>query len=84
LLYRVSGQVFFASADLLVDAFDVREVDGRPVAIDVSQAHFWDITSVKALDKVCQRLRKHGSAVELVGLNEESRALVSQLDLGVE
>ena len=36
LLYRVSGQVFFASADLLVDAFDVREVEGRPVTIDVS------------------------------------------------
>ncbi|WP_394792554.1 SulP family inorganic anion transporter [Rhodoferax sp.] len=84
LTYRVAGQVFFASADLLVDAFDVREVAGRPVTIDLGQAHFWDITSVTALDKVCQRLRKHGSQVEVLGMNAQSRALVSQLDLGVE
>ena len=84
LTYRVSGQVFFASADLLVDAFDVREIEGKPVTIDLSQAHFWDITSVAALDKICQRLRKHGSVVEVVGMNEHSRALVSKLDLGIE
>ena len=84
LIYRVSGQVFFASADLLVDAFDVRDVQARPVTIDLSQAHFWDITSVNALDKICQRLRKHGSAVQVTGMNEQSRALVSKLDLGIE
>lgn len=84
LVYRVLGQVFFASADLLVDAFDVREVQGRPVTIDLSQAHFWDITSVTALDKICQRLRKHGSTVQVRGMNAHSRALVSQLDLGIE
>jgi SulP family sulfate permease len=82
--YRVSGQVFFASADLLVDAFDVREVKGRPVTIDLSQAHFWDITSVTALDKICQRLRKHGSKVDVLGMNDHSRALVSRLDLGID
>ena len=84
LTYWVSGQVFFASADLLVDSFDVREVEGRPVTIDLSHAHFWDITSVTALDKICQRLRKHGSKVEVLGMNEHSRALVSKLDLGIE
>ncbi|MFZ4287458.1 SulP family inorganic anion transporter [Variovorax sp. HJSM1_2] len=81
LTYGVSGQVFFASADMLVDAFDVREVDGRAVQIDVSGAHFWDITAVAALDKVCQRLRKHGSSVEVLGLNPHSQALVARLDL---
>ncbi|ARU05570.1 sodium-independent anion transporter [Comamonas serinivorans] len=84
LSYRVSGQVFFASADLLVDAFDVRDVAGRPVRIDLTNAHFWDITAVNALDKVCQRLRKHGSPVEVIGLNAHSRALVARLDLGIE
>jgi SulP family sulfate permease len=82
--YRVAGQVFFASADMLVDAFDVREVDGRPVRIDVSAAHFWDVTAVAALDKVCQRLRKHGSTVELLGLNAHSQALVARLDVALD
>jgi SulP family sulfate permease len=84
LVYRVAGQVFFASADMLVDAFDVREVAGRPVRIDLTEAHFWDVTAVAALDKVCQRLRKHGSQVQLRGLNAHSQALVARLDLGLE
>ena len=79
LTYDVSGQVFFASADWLIDAFDVREVAGRPVVLDVSAAHFWDITAIKALDTVCQRLRKHGSAVEVRGLNAQSRALAERV-----
>jgi SulP family sulfate permease len=84
LTYRVAGQVFFASADLLVEAFDVRDIEGKPVRIDLTAAHLWDITAVNALDKVCQRLRKHGSAVEVIGMNEHGRALVSRLDLGIE
>ncbi|MDY0746707.1 SulP family inorganic anion transporter [Paucibacter sp. R3-3] len=84
LTYRVSGQIFFASADMLVDAFDVRDIEAKPVLIDLSAAHFWDITAVNALDKVCQRLRKHGSTVDLVGMNEHSRAQLSKLDLGIE
>ncbi|MBT2333435.1 SulP family inorganic anion transporter [Variovorax paradoxus] len=79
-VYRVTGQVFFASADMLVDAFDVREIDGAPVHIDVSQAHFWDLTAVAALNKVVERLRKHGSLVEVAGLNQASRDLILRLD----
>ena len=49
--YRIVGQVFFASAERFVAAFDFKEViDG--VRIDLSRAHFWDITAVSALDKV--------------------------------
>ncbi|NEK65948.1 MAG: sodium-independent anion transporter, partial [Xanthomonas perforans] len=55
--YHVRGQVFFASADVFIDAFDARQVPGGAVVIDVGRAHFWDITAVAALDKVVQRLR---------------------------
>ncbi|MCD2164986.1 SulP family inorganic anion transporter [Comamonas koreensis] len=84
LVYAVRGQVFFASADLLVDAFDVREIEGRPVRIDMAQAHLWDITAVQALAKVCARLRKHGSAVQVTGLNAQSQALAARLDLRLD
>jgi len=77
--YRVAGQVFFASAEWFVDAFDVRDTEGRAVRIDVSQAHFWDVTAVAALDKVVQRLRKHGSAVEVIGMNRASEVLIDRL-----
>ncbi len=73
------GQVFFASADVFVDAFDTRDTGGRPVRIDLSQAHFWDVTAVAALDKVVERLRKHGSTVEVIGLNLASEVLIDRL-----
>lgn len=81
-VYRVTGQVFFASAELFVDAFDTRDTEDRPVRIDVTQAHFWDLTAVEALDTVVQRLRRHGSVVEVVGLNAASRVLIDKLGSG--
>ena len=82
--YRVSGQVFFASADIFIEAFDIQEAEGMTVLIDVSDAHFWDITAVAALDKVVQRFKLHDIAVEVAGLNQASSALIGSLDGGME
>ncbi len=75
----VTGQVFFASADAFIESFDVLGAEGRAVRIDVSRAHFWDVTAVAALDKVVQRLRHHGCSVEVVGLNDASAVLIDRL-----
>ena len=71
--WRVSGQVFFASADAFIEAFDVLGAEGRAVVIDVTHAHFWDITAVAALDKGGGALRHHGCTVQVVGLNGPAR-----------
>jgi SulP family sulfate permease len=78
-IWRVSGQVFFASADAFLEAFDILDVEQRPVRIDVSRAHFWDITAVAALEQLVERLRHHGCQVEVVGLNEASAVLIDRL-----
>ncbi len=75
--YTVSGQVFFASAERFANAFDYKEVIDR-VCIDVSRAHFWDITAVSALDKVVLKFRREGTEVEVIGLNEASATLVDK------
>jgi SulP family sulfate permease len=75
--YRVVGQVFFASADRFIDAFDFDTVVPR-VVIDVSRAHFWDITAVSALDKVIFKFRREGAEVVVRGLNEASATLVDK------
>lgn len=75
--YTVVGQVFFASADRFIDAFDFDDVVPR-VVIDVSRAHFWDITAVSALDKVVFKFRREGAEVEVRGLNEASATLVDK------
>ena len=75
--YSVVGQVFFASTETFVNAFDYREVVQK-VHIDVSRAHFWDITAVSALDKVVLKLQREGAEVTVNGLNEASATLVDR------
>ena len=77
-VYTATGQVFFASAETFVAAFDFREVLER-VRIDVSAAHFWDLSAVGALDKVVLKFRREGTEVEVVGLNAASATLVDRL-----
>ncbi len=75
--YDISGQVFFASAEAFIHSFDYKEVIDE-VTIDVTRAHFWDITAVSALDKVVIKFKREGTDVRVVGLNEASRTLVDQ------
>ncbi|PXF32471.1 sulfate transporter [Pokkaliibacter plantistimulans] len=75
--YSVVGQVFFASSTRFNAAFDFREVVQK-VVIDVSRAHFWDITAVNALDKVVIKFRREGTNVEVIGLNEASATLMDR------
>ncbi len=77
-LYNVSGQLFFASTTAFTAAFNFRESISR-VVIDVSQAHFWDTTSINALDKVVAKFRTVGIEPEIRGLNAESQAIVTRL-----
>ena len=78
--YQVIGQVFFASADRFANAFDYKEVIDK-VRIDVSRAHFWDITAVSALDKAVLRFRREGTEVEVIGLNEASATMVDRFGI---
>ncbi|MEX2961200.1 SulP family inorganic anion transporter [Microbulbifer sp. TYP-18] len=76
-VYRVVGQVFFNSADKFIDAFDFKEVVDR-VVIDLSRAHFWDLSAVYVLDKAVVKFRREGADVELIGLNEASETIVDR------
>lgn len=78
-VYRVSGQVFFASADAFIDAFDPAALPGRQVEIALEQARLWDITAVAALDKVVTRLRHHGIRVRVHGLDPHGRGLLRRV-----
>ena len=75
--YTVIGQVFFASADQFIASFDFKEVIEK-VRIDVSRAHFWDITAISALDKVILKFRREATEVEVIGLNEASATMVDR------
>ncbi len=76
--YKVTGQLFFASATNFSAAFDFKEVIEK-IRIDVSQAHFWDLSAIKELDRVVLKYRREGTEVELFGLNEASETLVLKI-----
>ncbi|MHA7926209.1 MAG: SulP family inorganic anion transporter [Marinobacter sp.] len=75
--YTVVGQVFFSSSEKFTESFDFKEAVDN-VVIDLSRAHFWDITAVGALDKAVIKFRREGSEVEVIGLNEASATIVDR------
>ena len=77
--YRVTGQIFFATAEAFHSAFDFREEDLKGVVIDLHASHFWDITSINALDRVMLKFRHHDIPVEIVGINEATASMIERL-----
>lgn len=76
-IYSVEGQIFFASTESFIAAFDFLEPMQR-IIIDVSRAHLWDISSVGALDKVVMKYRRAGADVKVIGLNEASAVMIDR------
>ncbi|QQD22967.1 STAS domain-containing protein [Venatoribacter cucullus] len=76
-VYNVIGQVFFASSDAFSRSFDFKEALPN-IRIDLTQAHFWDITAVSALDKVVIKFRREGATVELIGMNAATATIVDR------
>ena len=75
--YHVRGQVFFASSEALLAEFDFKESIQR-VELDLTQAHFWDITAIEALDRIVEKFRRNGVEPIVTGLNEASATLVQK------
>ncbi len=75
--YSVFGQVFFNSSDKFIQQFDFKEAVEH-IIIDVSRAHFWDISAVHSLDKVVIKFRREGAEVNIIGLNHASETIVDR------
>lgn len=77
-IYAVTGELFFASESELVDSFDYAG-DPPNVVIDLSRAHVWDASAVAALDAIAEHYRRHGTELEITGLNRHSERLRDRL-----
>lgn len=76
--YDVAGQLFFVSVDEFLSYFNFEE-DLDRVTINLTHAHIWDQAAVNAIDKVVLKFRRNGADVELLGVNEDSQALLNRL-----
>ena len=77
-VYRVTGELFFASTNELMHAFDYTDPTPK-VVIDLTGAHVWDSSAVATLDAIVGKYTARGIAAELVGLNTHSEALHTRL-----
>ncbi|GGY70077.1 sodium-independent anion transporter [Streptomyces omiyaensis] len=77
-VHRVSGELFFASAETFADRFD-HAGDPARVVIDLSAARVSDASAIAALDAVEAAYARHGKTVELTGLTPADAALRTRL-----
>jgi len=70
-VYRVTGELFFASSNDLYAQFDYA-ADPARVVIDLSRSHVWDASTVAALDAITTKYARKGKAVEIIGLDAGS------------
>lgn len=76
--YVVHGQLFFASSNDLVYAFDYT-LDTDFVVVDLSDAEVWDASTVATLDAVQKKYADRGIEVEFRGLNGASAQRLERL-----
>ncbi len=75
--YKIIGQIFFNSSDKFYDMFDYKDQYSN-IIIDLTRAHFWDISAVFALDKAVIKLRKEGKTLQIIGQNEASTTIIDR------
>lgn len=78
LRFKIEGQLFFASVEGFIDAFDFT-IEHSNIVIDFSDAHIWDDSAVGAIDKVVMKYREKHNIVTITNLNTASRKLVEKL-----
>ncbi|WP_138417883.1 SulP family inorganic anion transporter [Aquibacillus sediminis] len=77
-IYKVHGQIFFASVNDLVEKFNFND-SVKEVEIDLTNAHLWDDSAIGALDKIEMKFEQNHIKVEYTGLNEESKHLKKRI-----
>lgn len=78
MLFQLQEQRFIASIADFLDKFDFA-VEDKNIAIDFTDAHIWDDSSVGAVDRVVLKFRENRNRVEIVGQDTGSQKLIDQL-----
>lgn len=77
-IYKINGELFFASVTEMIGSFDFKE-NIHQVEINLSRSHIWDDSAVAAIEKVVSKFEMNQIQVEVTGLNEDSTELVGKL-----
>lgn len=82
-VYAVTGQLFWASSNDLVYAFDYFD-DSDDITLDLTGAEVWDASTVSTLDSIIHKYKQRNKDVTIIGLEGPSldrlRRLSGKLD----
>lgn len=78
-IYRIKGQIFFASVTDFIQAFHQGK-DLQAIVIDLSEARIWDESGVAAIERVKEQYQAGGVQIDVVGMDTSSRNLVKQVN----
>ena len=78
IMYQINGQIFFASTESLISAFDFH-TDAQYIQLDFSQAHLWDESAATTCKKIITKFESNGKQVTINGLDESSNLLITTL-----
>lgn len=77
-IYRVEGQLFFASVTDFTNQFNFADTVEK-VEIDLTKAHLWDDSAVEALDKIEMKFEQNGISIRFTGINRERKQLINKM-----
>lgn len=77
-IYRVEGQLFFASVSDFTAKFNFAD-SVKEVEIDLTRAHLWDDSAIGALDKIEVKFAQNNIEVHYTGLNSDSEHLKNRI-----
>lgn len=77
-VYRVSGELFFASSNDLIYQFDYVG-DPPNVVIDLTGADIWDASTVATLDAIRHKYENRGKTATIIGLDGASLERLDRL-----
>lgn len=78
IVYKVDGQLFFASAEGFLEAFDFSD-ENQKIVLDFDNSHVWDGSAVGVIDKVIIKYRANNNNITIENLNTASKKLVDRL-----
>lgn len=78
IVFRIDGQLFFASVEGFLDAFDYLD-ENKKIILDFNNSHVWDGSAVGAIDKVMIKYREKNNEISIENLNIASQKLLDRL-----
>lgn len=79
IIFEVTGQLFFASIESLIDQLTDYEGEIKTIILDFEHANLWDSSAVEAIQTAKQNFERRGYKISVINLNTDSKRLLNRM-----